>query len=425
MTSTPPRSSPPSTRFGASAASITVLDRLSPGERFWAAAIERLGDGICIGQYSPEDSCLELVYASGRLVDWLDGATDSAGIDAWRSLLERPDIPAAGDLDPGASRETEIVHPLRQTRWLRDRKLELDALPVAGIGVAAAQEARSQHRRIGLVVEDVTARRKADHELRATTEVAEKARLQAERLVASKDEFISVVSHDLRSPLNAIRGWAHVMKLSSDLSTAQERALDAIDRNITAQARMVDDLLDSQRILRGKLVLSFGQPALADLIDEAVETIRPAAQSKRITIEVLHDRSIGAVEADVERLRQSLSNLLSNSLKFTPEDGRIEIASSRAFATPGQGEVLRVKVSDTGMGLTAQQLEHVFDPVMRADQPSGRRQGGLNLPLSLARQLIEMHGGSLSALSEGVDAGLTMMVELPRAQNQRLGPGSG
>lgn len=410
-------------RPDASLCSQHALDTLAPCERAWAIATETLGDAVWISRSAAEGAPAESVYASSRLIAWLADAQALTNEGEVRPTATT-DLIASGSLftpsGPGSSRaELEISAGVNARRHLRLQHLppgDSQSALSSRLSAETKQQADPEGCRFAVVIRDISEFRQAEAALRETLAVQQRTREEAERLSASKDEFISIVSHDLRSPLNAIRGWAHVLKLSSGLLPAQERALDAIDRNITAQARMVDDLLDSQRILRGKLVLSFGRPLLADLVDEAVETIRVAAENKRITIDVLHDRSIGVVEADVERLRQALSNILSNSLKFTPEDGNITVSTRRLPQSHGSDEMLGVTISDTGTGLTPEQLPHVFDPVMRADQPGGRRQGGLNLPLSLARQLIEMHGGHVAARSEGIDDGLTMVIDLPATQ---------
>lgn len=300
--------------------------------------------------------------------------------------------PAAGA--PEGVREYRIVARDGTTRWIRDRRFFL-------------RDEAGRVARVGGIAEDISERRAREIEREELLERERAARLQAEAFAASKDEFLAVVSHELRSPLNAIRGWAHVLRQAGGLEPMQLKALDAIDRNTRSQARMVDDLLDAQRILCGKLQLELHRVGLASLIDQAVESLRPAAQAKGIAIEIRHDPAVGMVRADAERLRQAIANLLSNAVKFTPEGGTVRVGSGR------RGAQVEVAVSDTGIGVEPALLPFVFDRFRQADGSRTRRQGGLGLGLSLARQLVELHGGSIAAHSEGIGCGAMFTIALP------------
>jgi len=241
------------------------------------------------------------------------------------------------------------------------------------------------------------------------------AREQAEAAALAKDEFLAVVTHELRSPLNAIRGWAHVLRHSGLLQPLQVKALDAIDRNTQAQVQLVDDLLDSQRILCGKLELVHARVPLQSIVDEAVEVVQPAAQQKRIRLESALDPS-PIVRVDPDRLRQALVKLLSNAVKFTPEDGIVSVHIVLS------DDELRIAVRDTGVGIDASQLPGVFDRFTQADSSSKRRANGLGLGLSLARQLVELHGGRIHVESKGAGLGSTFTIELPSAVVQDASP---
>ncbi|HEV7915588.1 MAG TPA: hybrid sensor histidine kinase/response regulator, partial [Albitalea sp.] len=259
----------------------------------------------------------------------------------------------------------------------------------------------------GGIAEDITERKRREIESGELLERERDARAEAEAAASSKDEFLAVVTHELRSPLNAIRGWAHVLRHSGMLNGTQVKALDAIDRNTQAQAHLVDDLLDSQRILCGKLQLEWKRVPIGCIVDEAVESVQPAAQLKRIRVEVSHDPAVGIVQADSDRLRQALVKLLSNAVKFTPEDGIVSVRSERR---PGQ---LAIEVRDTGIGMEPAQLPFVFDRFQQADSSNTRRANGLGLGLSLAQQLVELHGGRITVDSPGAGQGTTFTVELP------------
>ncbi|HEY0856549.1 MAG TPA: ATP-binding protein [Albitalea sp.] len=292
-------------------------------------------------------------------------------------------------------REYRIRSRSGEVRWIRDRRFRV-------VGTDGDSP------RIGGIAEDVTERKWREIECAELLQREREARSDAEAVALAKDEFLAVVTHELRSPLNAIRGWAHVLRHSAELQPAQIRALDAIDRNTQAQANLVDDLLDSQRILCGKLELERARVQLAAVIEEAAEAVRPAAQAKRIRLELSHDPALGIVNVDPDRLRQALLKLLSNAVKFTPEDGIVSVCSRH------HADGVAIDVHDTGAGLELSQLPLMFDRFQQGDSSRTRRASGLGLGLSLAQQLIELHGGSIRVDSAGVGRGSTFTVELPR-----------
>lgn len=291
-------------------------------------------------------------------------------------------------------REYRIQDAQGQCHWIRDRRFYV-------------RDAHDQAVRVGGIAEDVTERKQAELEREQTLQREQLARKDAEALASSKDEFLSIVTHELRSPLNAMRGWAHVLRRAGPLNPLQEKALDAIDRNTQAQASLVDDLLDSQRILRGTLELQWGSANLAHLVDDAVAAMHDRAAAKRINLSTLHDDGIDAVSADVNRLKQAVNNLLSNAIKFSPEGGNVQV---RTLRRPG---TLVIEVQDSGIGLTPEQMPFLFNRFQQADSSSTRQQSGLGLGLSLAQQVIGLHGGRIQARSDGAGLGATFTIELP------------
>jgi signal transduction histidine kinase/CheY-like chemotaxis protein len=227
-----------------------------------------------------------------------------------------------------------------------------------------------------------------------------------------KDEFLAVVSHELRTPLNAILGWSQLLHDGALDEPSIAQGMSAIERNARSQARIIDDVLDVSRIIQGKLRLEMRPTVLHSLIADALDAVRPAAEAKRITIETEIDSEPGngEVRGDAERLRQVAWNLLSNAIKFTPEGGRVDVS----LMCPDDGHV-EMRVRDTGKGIDPRFLPHVFERFRQADSSSTRAHGGLGLGLAIVRHLVELHGGTVYAESDGVDAGATFTVRLPLA----------
>ncbi|MCT7981929.1 PAS domain S-box protein [Laspinema sp. A4] len=225
-----------------------------------------------------------------------------------------------------------------------------------------------------------------------------------------KDEFLAIVSHELRTPLNAMLGWAQLLRTRKFDEATTERALETIERNARVQTQLIEDLLDVSRILRGKVALSLEPVDLSVAIASAIESLRPSAEAKQI--QLIHNvtKSVGVVSGDINRIQQVVWNLLSNAIKFTPSEGRVEVRlkRSRNFAI--------LEVADTGMGIAPDFLPFVFERFRQADSTTTRSYGGLGLGLAIVRHLLEMHGGSIRAYSEGTGKGATFTVTLPLLQ---------
>jgi CheY-like chemotaxis protein/nitrogen-specific signal transduction histidine kinase len=251
-------------------------------------------------------------------------------------------------------------------------------------------------------------------------EVERQARRQAEEANRMKDEFLAIVSHELRSPLNAMLGYAVLLRYGGLDAQRVKQAADVIERSGKAQAQLIDDLLDTARIISGKLRLELGPVDLVSVIEQAVQTIRPAADAKRISIETDLPSEIGQITGDHVRLQQVVWNLLSNAVKFTPQGGRVEARLERV------DPYIRITVSDTGKGISPDFLPFVFDRFRQADVSSARRYGGLGLGLALVKYLVELHGGTIEAASVGEGQGATFGVTLPvRAVATPLGEAGG
>jgi PAS domain S-box-containing protein len=233
------------------------------------------------------------------------------------------------------------------------------------------------------------------------------ARRAAEDAMRAKDEFLAVASHELRTPLTAMLGWLHLLK-ETDRDTAMlDEALEVIERNANLQAQLVSDILDISRIATGKLQINVEAVNVVAVLREAVDVIRPALAAKNITIDEKIDITAGAISGDPARLQQIFWNLLSNAAKFTPRQGNVEVRLSRV------GSSVAVTISDNGEGIPADFLPFVFDRFRQADQAKSRKHGGLGLGLSIVRELVELHGGTIKAMSEGPGKGATFEVRFP------------
>ncbi|MFO0605055.1 MAG: ATP-binding protein [Polyangiales bacterium] len=247
------------------------------------------------------------------------------------------------------------------------------------------------------VTAQVLARRKVEH-LRAAAESASRA----------KDEFLSVLSHELRTPLNAIIGWSAMLRAGTVAAPQVPQALETVERNARAQARLVEDMLDLARIEQGKLVLSVGPVELVRVVEAALDSLRPAAEARGVRLQPVLD-SHATIVGDADRLQQVVWNLVSNAIKFTARGGRVQVRLRR------QPSFVELAVADSGVGIDPGFLPHVFDRFRQADPSASRQTGGLGLGLAIVRSLVELHGGTVDAQSDGLGYGATFTVRLPTA----------
>jgi signal transduction histidine kinase len=253
---------------------------------------------------------------------------------------------------------------------------------------------------------EVEERKRIEAERLALLEREREARAQAESVNRLKDEFLATLSHELRTPLNAILGWSHLLTSGKTDASMVERAIGVIRNNAMAQSQLVEDILDVSRIIGGKLRLKTGPVQLREVIDAAMDSVSPAAQAKAITI-TRELEEMEPITGDADRLQQVVWNLLSNAVKFTHRDGRVAIRLSR------RGNDAVLSVSDTGIGISPDFLPHVFDRFSQADGSATRRHGGLGLGMAIVRHLVELHGGTVHAASDGENKGATFTIELP------------
>jgi signal transduction histidine kinase len=264
------------------------------------------------------------------------------------------------------------------------------------------------------VIEDVTERVAREGELQAQVDARTQAlarekaaREEAEEANHLKDEFLATVSHELRTPLTAILGWANLLLSGNLQGELHDRALETIHRNAQVQNQLISDLLDVSRIISGKLRLDLRTVELTQVIEAAIEATRPAAEAKGVHLTTILNQRAGPVNGDADRLQQVVWNLLTNAIKFTPEGGQILVKLESVNSR------VEITVQDSGIGISREFLPHIFDRFRQADPGTNRVHGGMGLGLSIVRQLVELHGGTVRAESEGEGKGTTFIVSLP------------
>ncbi|MBM4443365.1 MAG: response regulator [Candidatus Rokubacteria bacterium] len=291
----------------------------------------------------------------------------------------------------GARLRTEIAV---RGRWL---EITVDGVaPDVGRGAGAV-----------CTVADITPRKVGEAELEEIVVRERFARSEAEAANRTKDEFLAVLSHELRTPLTAILGWVRTLRLREPDPVALAHGLEVIERNTRMQAQLIEDLLDVSRIVAGKLVLERRPVALAAVVEAALDSARAAADAYGVTLGVVVEDGLLRVEADPARLQQVVGNLVSNGVKFTPAGGRVDVRLRR------EGPNAVVTVTDTGRGIPPEFLPYVFDRFRQAEGGITRAKGGLGLGLAIVRHLVELHGGTVAADSDGDNRGATFSVTLP------------
>jgi PAS domain S-box-containing protein len=254
-------------------------------------------------------------------------------------------------------------------------------------------------RGFSMVVRDITERKRLENDLRR----------RADDLAAAnraKEDFLATLSHELRTPLNAMLGWTRLLRMGKLDGVAMARALETIERNARVQEQLIADILDVSRIVTGRLRVDLRPIELQPVVDAAIDALRPAAQAKGVHL----TSEIGAaptVMGDPDRLQQVFWNLLANAIKFTPAAGRVNVSIDR------DGPCIEVNLTDTGEGIEASLLPYVFDRFTQGDVTVTRSHGGLGLGLSIVRHIVELHGGQVSASSDGLNRGATFTVRLP------------
>ena len=305
----------------------------------------------------------------------------------------------------------ENVENYETTRVTKDgRRIEVS------LTSSPIRDARGRIIGAAKIARDISSRKRTDAALKKHAEEREflldserHARNAAERMSEMKDEFLATLSHELRTPLSSILGWTHVLKNGAKTPADLQKGLEVIDRNARMQAQLIEDLLDMSRIVSGKVRLDAQPVAPVSVIEAALETVRPAANAKGVQLDSRLDETTGSISGDPGRLQQVVWNLLSNAIKFTPKDGSVLVTLARTDS------FVRISVADSGSGIKPEFLPYVFERFRQGDASTTRRYGGLGLGLAIVKQLVELHGGTVHAESEGEGRGAIFSVQLPIA----------
>ena len=387
---------------------VTLLEQVA--ERMWFAVENARAEA----KLREHRDVLALAMGSGRMGAW--SRNESTNAVWWSRELEE-----LFGLEPGGFEGTEdgfiaFIHPddrpavavaaANAVREQRDYVIEFRFRHASGEwrwmdgrGRAVYASDGRPLMLYGLGI-DITERKQAEQALALARDAAETAN-------RVKDQFLATLSHELRTPLNAILGYVHMLRSNALPLDKRERALEIVERNALMQNQLVEDLLDISRITTGKVRLDTEPLPLARPLEEAIESVRPAVEAKRIALELDIDRSANLVKADASRLQQVFWNLLSNAVKFTGAGGSVRVTLGRE-----QGS-LRVVITDSGIGMTPEFLPYVFEPFRQEDDRSAREHGGLGLGLGICKQLVELHGGTITAASDGPGLGAVFTVRLP------------
>ncbi|MEP6516866.1 PAS domain S-box protein [Microcoleus vaginatus] len=318
-----------------------------------------------------------------------------------------PDIP--DELLVQAARDAEHLEILRQVgfRSVMTVPLRTQARILGAISFISAESGRRYTSADLQLAEELARRASLAIDNAQLYRLAQRDRAKAEAANRIKDEFLAVLSHELRSPLNPILGWTKLLRTGRLDTTKTQQALETIERNAKLQAQLIEDLLDVSRILQGKMTLNVAPVNLAAMIEAALETVRLAAEAKHIQIQTTFNPISGTVSGDTNRLQQVVWNLLSNAVKFTPTGGRIDVQLEQV------GMYAQIQVKDTGKGIKREFLPHVFDYFRQEDGTITRQFGGLGLGLAIVRHFTELHGGTVQADSLGQNLGATFTIRLP------------
>ena len=384
---------------------VRTLLRLRTTERGLAATEERLRlatEGAGIATWDIDAASGSAVW--GRQFNTMLGFNklpEAPSFDTWLARVhpeDRPDVTRAYKSaiagESGFRSEHRVLPDDGEERCIH------------AVGHLYRDEAGGPARLIG-VATDITGRKRIEREREVLLRQAQEARGLAEQAVHMKDEFLAMLSHELRTPMSAMRGWLDLLKLGKLSAEQQATALETIERNIRIQTQLVNDLLDVSRIVTGKMELNAEAMAVDRALESAIDSARLESRARDIELVPQLERGAWSIRGNPTRVQQIFSNLLSNAIKFSPKGSRIEIRLQRS------ANAARISITDQGEGISPALLPYIFDRFRQADSSTRRRHGGLGLGLAIVRSLVELHGGAVSATSQGLGRGSTFTVSLP------------
>jgi PAS domain S-box-containing protein len=373
-----------------------VQERADIGSRRLAAIVDSSDDAIV-------SKTLEGVITSwNRGAERMFGWTTDEAVGRHITLIIPADRRPEEDDVLARIRRGEIVDHFETVRVTKDGRLLNISLTVSplkdptGRVIGASKIAR-----------DVTERRRFENERDRLLLREQQARAEAESANRAKDQLLATVSHELRTPLNAIIGWARLLQTGDLDNAARAHAVEVIIRSGSAQAQLVEDLLDVSRVVTGRMHLSMETCDVTEVVDEALDAVRPAAEAKGVTLVTAFVPGVGPILGAPDRLRQVVWNLAMNAVKFTPAGGRVEVAVGRS------NEHVEIVVADNGVGISPAILPQVFEEFRQEDNSTTRAHSGLGIGLALVKQIVELHGGTVHAQSPGKGKGATFTVTLP------------
>jgi PAS domain S-box-containing protein len=364
---------------------------------------------------SAVDYAIFTVDPDNRITSWNSGAerllgwTESEALGRPAAVVFTPEDRATGQPEREIRAATEHGCAMDERFHLRKDGSRFFASGT----LTAMTDAGGRIRGFAKIMRDFTERREAQKRLEDALRSSETLRAAAERANQAKDEFISTVSHELRTPLSTIRLWSRMLSSGRVPHEDWGDGIRMIERSAVTQQQLIDDLLDVSRMATGKLRLNIQPSRLCEAIEGAIDAVRPMAAARGVQLEASLAEEIGIVRADPERIQQVIWNLLANAIKFTPQGGRIDLAAVRI------GDAVEVRVSDTGIGIKAEFLPYVFERFRQAEAVTMRTHTGLGLGLAIAKQLVELHGGSITATSEGEGRGAVFTVRLPMPPSRK------
>ncbi len=371
---------------------------LRASEERYRTLFESIDDGYCLMRM--------IVDANGETIDYCFVETNAAfeGQTGLNDAVGKTALALVPGLDPSWLRLYGRVADTGESTRFENHD------PAMGrwFDVYASRVGAPVQRLVALVFKDVSEAKRASQERARLFALETAARRQAEEASRLRDEFLATVSHELRTPLTAILGWVQMLRVGGLAPEKQARALETVERNARAQAQLIEDLLDVSSILAGKLRLEVAVVDLRPVVEAALETVRPAADASGVRLQATLAADT-MVMGDSHRLQQVVWNLLANAVKFTPRAGRVEVSVACRESS------VEITVADTGRGIALDFQRHVFERFRQADGATTRAYGGLGLGLSIVRQLVEMHGGTVSVFSEGEGHGSSFTVRLPLA----------